>query len=82
MRRQRSLIFQSRGNVSDGVGSIILHFARFGTKIHIWLIHRSGESKTEISFWWKPLFIYDNPGTFDDADLSDVTVDGESQKKS
>ena len=39
------------------------------------LIHPRGESKAEMLFWLKPLFMYDNPETLDDADLSGVIVD-------
>ena len=64
-----SLNTQSRANVSDGVSSIIPHFVQFGTEICTGLNHPRGESKTEILFCLKPLFMYDNPETFDDADL-------------
>ena len=73
-----AIMFQSRANVSDGVSSIIPHFAPFGTEIHAGLIHPRGESKTEILFCLKPLFMYDDPGTLDDADFSDVIVDEQS----
>ena len=43
-----AIIFKSHANISDGVSSIILHFACFGTKIHTRLIHPTGESKTDI----------------------------------
>ena len=38
------------------------------------------ESKTEILFCSKPLFMYDNPEIFDDTGLSDVAVDERSYK--
>ena len=43
-------IFLSQANVSDGVSSIIPHFARFGAEIQTGQIHPTGESKTEILF--------------------------------
>ena len=43
-------IFQSQANVSDGVSSIIPHFARFGAEIQTGQIHSTGESKTESLF--------------------------------
>ena len=64
-------IFQSCVNIS----SIIPHFACFGMEIHMGLIHPRGESKTEMLFWLKHLFMYDNAETFDHADLSGVIVD-------
>ena len=71
-------IFKSYANVSEGVSSIILHLTHFGTEIHTRLTHPTRDFKTEIRFCSKPLFMYDNPETFDDADLSDVTVDEQS----
>ena len=62
-------------NVSHGVSSVIRHFACFRTAFYTGLIYPRGESKTEILFCSKPLFIYENPETFEDADLSDVIVD-------
>ena len=59
----KAIIFQHCVNVSDGVSSIILYFARFDTEIHKGLIHHRGESKIEILFCSKSLFIYDNPET-------------------
>ena len=73
-----ALIFQSRANVSDRVSSINPHFSYFGAEIHTGLIHPKGESETEISFCPKPLFMYDNPETFNHADLSDVSFDEQS----
>ena len=74
-----AIIFQSRANISDGVNSVIPHFARFGTEIYTGLIHPIGESKTDILFCSKPLFMYDeNPETFDDSDVSDVIPDEQS----
>ena len=54
---------------------IIPHFARFGTEIHTGLIHPRGESKTEILFCSKPRFLFNDPESFDNTDLSDVIVD-------
>ena len=70
-------IFQSYANASDEVSSIISHFACFGTKI-TGLIHPRAESKIEILFCSKPLFMYDNPETLDHADLLDVIVNEQS----
>ena len=71
--------FEPPAIVSDGVSSIIQHFARFGTEIHTGLIHPTGKSKADILFCSKSLFMYDdNPKTLDDVDLSDVIVDEQS----
>ena len=50
-------IFLSQANVSNGVSSIISHFARFGAEIQTDQIHPTGESKTEILIYSK-LLIY------------------------
>ena len=49
-----AIIFQSSANVFNGVSSIIPYFTRFGTEIHMELIHPRGESKTEFLYCSKP----------------------------
>ena len=50
------------------------HFARFGVEVHTGKIEPRGESKTEILFYSKPCSIYNNPDSYDNADLSDIIV--------
>ena len=49
-----AIIFQSSANVFNRVSSIIPYFTRFGTEIHMGLIHPRGGSKTEILYCSKP----------------------------
>ena len=57
---------------------LIVNHTLFLTWFYTGLIYPRGESKTEILFWSKPLFIFENPETFEDADLSDVIIDEQS----
>ena len=69
------VIFDSRESTKHGTVSIITHFERFGMEVHTGLRSPRGESKTEILFCSKPLFLYDDPDTFDDIDLTDMFID-------
>lgn len=70
-----ALLFESRDHIQQGATSIIVHFDRFGMEIHTGAINPKSDSKTEILFCAKPIFMYDNPETLDNVDLSDVIID-------
>lgn len=70
-----ALLFESRYHIQQGSISIIKHSDRFGMDIHTGVSNPKSDSKTEILFCAKPLFMYDNPDTLDDVDLSDIIID-------
>ncbi|XP_066928721.1 uncharacterized protein [Clytia hemisphaerica] len=70
-----ALLFESRDHIQQGATSITVHFDRFGMEIHTGAINPKSDSKTEILFCAKPIFMYDNPETLDNVDLSDVIID-------
>ena len=49
-------------------------FARFGMEVHTGKIQPGGELKTEVLFCSKLCFLYNNPDSYDDADVSDIIV--------
>ena len=69
-----AMLFDSRENLTEGVSSIMLHFARFGMEVHSGKIEPRDDSKSEILFCSKPPCMYKDPDTFDGTDLSDVLV--------
>ena len=70
-----ALLFESRGHIQQGSISIIVHFDNFDMEIHTGVINPKSDSKTEILFCAKPIFMCDNPETLDNVDLSDVIID-------
>ena len=62
--------------MDDGVPKVMAHFARWGMEIHTGnkAITPPKESKTEILFVSKPEKMYSNRDTYDDADLSDISL--------
>ena len=70
-----ALIFDSRRNIVRGSISVVRHFDRFAMEIHTGEIEPRTDSKTEILFCAKPIFMYENPETLDDVNLSDVIID-------
>ena len=73
-----AVIFFNRENTLLGVISLITHFNKFGMEIHTGVSDPRGPSKTVILFLPKPSHLYDNPDTFDDADLSDFIINHNS----
>ena len=63
-----ALVFDSREDASVGIPLCMNHFDRYGMEIH------SGppESKSVVLFCSKPPCMYDDPSTFDHADLSNI----------
>ena len=69
-----AVIFDSRDNLVEGVRNIMSQFARFGMEVHSGPIEPRDDSKSEILFCSKPPCLYEDPDTYDNADLSDVIV--------
>ena len=69
-----AIIFNSRDDLTNGVCSIIAHFASFGMEVHSGKIEPKEDSKSEILFCPKPKQLYINPETYDETDLSDVNI--------
>ena len=72
-----AILFDSRNSLVDGVHNIISHFARFGMEVHSGNIQLKDDSKSEILFCPKPSCMYTDPDTFDNADLSNVSLGGD-----
>ena len=70
-----AVLFDSRGDVTEGIYSINEHFDRFGTEIHTGVLQPRDNSKTEVLFCSKPFSLYNTPDTYDNADLSDIIND-------
>lgn len=71
-----AVLFSSRNDLIQGITSIIEHFSRFGTEIHTGILEPRENSKTEVLFCSKPPTMYASRETFDDADLSDIVING------
>ena len=69
-------LFVSRRSLEEGAPLLLSHFSRFGMDVHKGNIDEEKESKTEILFCAKPPHMYDNPETFDGADLSNLDLGG------
>ena len=67
-------LFTSRRSVEKDVPLLYNHFARFGMEVHKGNVPTEKKSKTEILFCAKPLHMYNNPETYDDANLSNVEL--------
>ena len=63
-----ALVFDTREDVSEGIPLCMIHFQRFGMEVH------SGppDSKSVVLFCSKPLCMYEDPLTFDNADISNI----------
>ena len=68
-----ALIFDSRTDCETGIPLCINHFARFGMEVHSGPIEPKETSKSVVLFCSKPPSMYDDPITFDNANLSDIT---------
>ena len=69
-----AILFDNCEDLTNGVNSIVTHFARFRMEVHTGKIESRGESKTEILFCSKPCSKYNNYDSYDNADLSDIIV--------
>ena len=67
-------LFTSRTSVEDDVPLLHNHFARFGMEVHKGIVPTKKTSKTEILFCVKPLHMYNDPETYDGANLSNVEL--------
>ena len=47
---ETDILFDNREDITNGVNSIAIHFARFGMEVHTGKIEPRGDSKTEILF--------------------------------
>lgn len=73
-----AVLFESRESLDVGVPQLIEHFARFGMEVHTGNTLLDKKSKSEILFCPKPLQLYHDPETHDNADVSPVDLgDGE-----
>ena len=69
-----AVIFNSRGDLENGIFGLLEHFHRFGMEIHTGQIESKGLSKSEVLFCSKPAHMYTDPASFDNTDLSDLIV--------
>ena len=68
-----AVLFVSRASLVTSTPDMIKHFARFGMSVHVG--RGEQKSKSEALFVSAPLHCYDNPETYDGADLSDILLD-------
>ena len=69
-----AILYGSRHDLVTETPIVISHFRRFGMEIHQGNRALKKDSKSEALFVAKPLQLYDNPDTYDDADLSDIDL--------
>ena len=74
------LAFCSRRGVEVETPKVVAHFARWGMEIHVGKDGSNGEprkdSKSEVLFCAAAPTSYNNPATYDGADLSDIKLPG------
>ena len=68
------IVFDSRKDLITETPIVIRHFGRFGMEIHQGNRITKKDSKSEALFVAKPLALYENPDTYDNADLSDIDL--------
>ena len=68
------IVFDSRRDMVSETPIVIRHFRRFGMEIHQGNRVTKKDSKSEALFVAKPLALYENPDTYDNADLSDIDL--------
>ena len=69
-----AILYGSRHDLVTETPIVISHFRRFGMEIHQGNRALKKDSKSEALFVAKPHQLYDNPDTYDDADLSDIDL--------
>ena len=70
-----AILFNNCEDLTNCVNSIVTHISvGFGMEVHTGKIESRGESKTEILFCSKPCSMYNNPDSYYNADVSDITV--------
>ena len=69
-----AILFLSRASLDTGAPLLMIHFGRFGMEVHRGNTRLKKESKSEILFCPKPLHLYNDPETYDNADLSPVKL--------
>ena len=62
-----AVLFPTRAGLEEGTPLLRQHFQRFGAEIHVG--KGKSKSKSECLFVSKPLKMYENPETFDNANL-------------
>ena len=68
-----ALVFGSRSDCVTGIPLCMKHFARFGMEVHSGPIEPRESSKSVVLFCSKPSSMYEDPSTFDNTDLSDIS---------
>ena len=69
-----ALIFNSRRDTEEGITQSIVHFARFEMEVHSGQVEPRGYSKSVVLFCPKPPSMYNDLNTYDNLDLSDITI--------
>ena len=69
-----AVLFISRESLQSSTPQMITHFDRFGMSIHVGTEEKP--SKSEVLFVAAPPTVYDNPDTYDGADLSNIELGG------
>ena len=68
-----ALVFGSRSDCVTGIPLCMKHFARFGMEVHSGPIEPRESSKSVVLFCSKPSSMYEDPSTFDNTDLSEIS---------
>ena len=68
------VLFPTQHSLATETPKLIHHFERFGMEIHLGNTRTEKASKSEILFAAKPRIMYDDPDTYDGADLSNLDL--------
>ena len=71
-----AVLFDSRYSLEYGVPRLVIHFGRFGMEVHTGQViqQKRSKSKSEILFCSKPLHLYNDPDSYDNANLTDIVL--------
>ena len=69
-----AILFDSRASLDDGAPRLVVHFGRFGMEVHAGNTLSKKKSKSEVLFCPKPLQLYQEPETYDNANITPVNL--------
>ena len=67
-------IFVTRQSVDQDVPLLINHFSRWGMEVHTGDLNKDKNSKTEMLFCSKPPHMYEDPDTYDNANIGNINL--------
>ena len=69
-----AVILVSRNSVDEDVPQLLQHFERWGMEVHAGDRTKEKDSKTEMLFCSKPAHMYEDPDTYDSANLNPIEL--------